>query len=257
MSSDIQPIKQNLPEYTPEQLALISNVIAKGATPDELKLFLYRCQNLGLDPLKPGLIHFIKYGNSPGTIVVGIDGFRARANRTGKLTGIIRGVIRDSAGKCTGAWAEVYRRDWTHPAKEEVSLVEYNTHKAMWAKMPETMIKKVAEAAALRMAFPDELGGVYATEEMDQATPHKEIEKEVARVTHKEPEAEASPSAGPGSYVIKVGKKYVGKKLSEVPANLLFDYAEWLEKQENLSADAEEFLLKVDEFLAETPPDHN
>ena len=48
---------------------------------------------------------------------------------------------------------------------------EYNTGKAMWAKMPETMIKKVAEAAALRMAFPDELGGLYAQEEMDQANP--------------------------------------------------------------------------------------
>jgi hypothetical protein len=31
--------------------------------------------------------------------------------------------------------------------------------------MPETMIKKVAEAAALRMAFPNELGGTYINEE--------------------------------------------------------------------------------------------
>jgi len=35
--------------------------------------------------------------------------------------------------------------------------------------MPETMIKKVAEAAALRMAFPEDLSGIYSHEEMHRA----------------------------------------------------------------------------------------
>lgn len=156
--------------YNAEQLDLIKSTVAKGATNDELKLFLYRCENLGLDPLKPGQIYFIKYGNSPGTIVVGIDGFRAKANSTGLLSGIKRGALRDDKGNLIGGWAEVYRSDWNHPAREEVPLSEYNTGKSQWAKMPETMIKKVAECAALRMAFPDALGGVYAPEEMDQAS---------------------------------------------------------------------------------------
>ena len=82
-------------QYSQEQMSLITATVAKGATPDELKLFLYRAQNLGLDPLKPGQIHFIKYGTDPGTIVVGIDGFRAKASRTGKLAGIKRGAIHD------------------------------------------------------------------------------------------------------------------------------------------------------------------
>ena len=38
--------------------------------------------------------------------------------------------------------------------------------------MPETMIKKVAEAATLRMAFPTELGGIYAEEEFEKVLPH-------------------------------------------------------------------------------------
>lgn len=155
-------------DWTAEQLKLITNVIAKGATSDELKLFLYRCKNMGLDPLKPGQIYFIKYGTGPGTIVVGIEGFRTKAAKTGKLTGIKRGPLRDDKGNCVGAWAEVYRSDWTHPAREEVPMDEYNTGKGNWQKMPETMIKKVAEAAALRMAFPDELGGVYTSEELEQ-----------------------------------------------------------------------------------------
>lgn len=159
-------------EWTPDQMKLITDVVAKRATPDELKLFLYRCKNLGLDPLTPGQIYFIKYNdNTPGSIVVGIDGFRSKAARTNKLKGIKRGIIYNKDGHCVGAWAEVYREGWDIPAREEVALHEYNTGKAMWSKMPETMIKKVAEAAALRMAFPDELGGIYTQEEMDQADP--------------------------------------------------------------------------------------
>jgi phage recombination protein Bet len=202
------------PLWTPEQIKLIKDVVAKGATNDELQLFLYRCKNMGLDPLKPGQIYFIKYGNSPGTIVVGIEGFRSRAAKTGKQSGINRGVIRDEKGKCIGAFAEIYRKDWTHPAKEEVSLAEYNTGKGNWAKMPETMIKKVAEAAALRMAFPDELGGVYTNEEMDQA----EVRK--GGVYPEQPDPTDGDQSGDGIYRKPAGT-FAKKKLSEIPLDEL------------------------------------
>lgn len=175
MTRAIAPIQSQAPitmvqdasgQWTVEQMKLITDVVAKGATPDELKLFLYRCNKMGLDPLKAGQIYFIKYGTNPGTIVIGIEGFRSRAARTGKLKGIKRGVLRDDKGSCVGAWAKVKRADWDDPAEVEVSLVEYDTKRAEWAKKPETMIQKVAEAAALRMAFPDELGDAYTEEEM-------------------------------------------------------------------------------------------
>jgi len=161
---------------TSEQLQLIKDVVAKNATTDELKLFLYRCKDLGLNPLKPGQIHFVKYGNGPGSIVVGIEGFRAKAHSTGKVEGIKRGILRDASGQCIGGWAEVHRKDWKLPAREEVALSEYHTGKNPWTRMPETMIKKVAEASALRMAFPDELGGVYSQEEMNQVPAIKQEE---------------------------------------------------------------------------------
>jgi phage recombination protein Bet len=165
MSNELAKAQNQLPDFTPEQMRLITDTIARGATPNELQLFLYRCKALALDPLKPGQIHFVKYGNNPGTVIVGIEGFRAKAARTGRHVGTKRGVIRDDKGVALGGWAEVFRSDWKEPARAEVSLAEYSTGSGPWKKMPESMIQKVAEAASLRMAFPDDLGGVYIEEE--------------------------------------------------------------------------------------------
>lgn len=214
-----------LPDWTPEQVQLITDVVARGATPDELKLFLYRCKNMGLDPLKPGMVHFIKYGNNPGTIVVGIDGFRSISERTGKKAGVKRGVVKEN-NKLIAAWCEVYRSDWKEPAREEVPFSEYNTGKGPWAKMPETMLKKVAEAAALRMAFPDALGGVYIHEEMDQAK---------SSVTGGERVAPDQPAPGDGiqetnGYRIPFGQ-YTHRSLEEVGPQALRAYIISIEKK--------------------------
>lgn len=240
----MNPIVTNNPiesKFTEEQLKLITDVIAKGATPDELKLFLYRCQNLGLDPLKPGQIYFIKYGSGPGTIVVGIEGFRARAARTGKLSGIKRGATRNGSGTLIGAYAEVFRSDWKEPAREEVPLAEYNTGRGNWSKMPETMIKKVAEAAALRMAFPDELGGTYVKEEMDQA--------DRGGVFPEQPQAgDGVPDPYP-EYTIP-GGKFVKRKLAEIDPHALMDYIAYIERR--LTQDPSKKPIWWDDFVIRT-----
>lgn len=235
--------------WTPEQMKLITDVVARGATKDELQLFLYRCLNLGLDPLKPGQIYFIKYGNSPGTIVVGIEGFRARAAKTGKLSGIKRGAIRDTAGLLVGAFAEVYRTDWKECAREEVPLSEYNTGKGNWAKMPETMIKKVAEAAALRMAFPDDLGGVYTKEEMDQA------ERQPGHIYADQPNEDGGDGiVGDQSYRIDFGK-FAKRSLEDVGPKDLASYILYLEGSvektgKALSPKALDFIERASNYIA-------
>jgi len=190
-------------QLTREQVELVKHTVAVGATDNELKMFLYQAGKRGLDPLTRQ-IHFIKRNRynpdtekyeSVGTIQTGIDGFRVIADRTGRLSGINRGILKDKDDKLIGAWAEVHRSDWQHPAREEVSFKEYCQKKkdgspiGLWATMPETMIKKVAEAAALRMAFPEDLSGIYTHDEMQQA------DTEVISVTEvKKPEAKPKPA---------------------------------------------------------------
>jgi hypothetical protein len=55
----------------------------------------------------------------------------------------------------------------THPFTVEVSRSEYDTGKGNWQKMPETMIKKVAESQCLRRAF--DISGLYDQSEYDPA----------------------------------------------------------------------------------------
>lgn len=272
-------------EFSSTELELIKSTVAKGASNDELKLFLYRCKHLELDPLKPGQIHFIKYGSSPGTIVVGIEGFRSKAARTGKHSGTQRGILRDDKGKCVGAFCEVSRSDWSRPAREEVSLHEYNTGKSAWAKMPETMIKKVAEAAALRMAFPDDLGGIYINEEMDQAAPRN---VEAVRVPVEgtigdgkiEPLSQGTtlppppePIENPGEYEVDFGKKFKGMMIRDICAKEWYDpetkdkieghlalakFIDWCEGSANskglpLSFEATKLKVNFDAYMAVIP----
>ena len=71
-----------LKQFTNEELDLIKNTVAKGATDNELKLFLYTAKERGLNPLTRQ-IHFVKRGDN-GVIQTGIDGFRLIAERTGQ-----------------------------------------------------------------------------------------------------------------------------------------------------------------------------
>lgn len=158
---------QQVQAWTDQEVMALKDQIARDANDTEMRLFLYTATQRGLNPLLKQIYCIHRGGRM--TIQTSIDGYRLIANRTGKLTGIKRGVKYDNAGNITHGWAEVFRSDWQHSAYEEASFKEYNQGQGNWTKMPETMIKKVAEAAALRMAFPEDLSGLYTHDEMDQA----------------------------------------------------------------------------------------
>src|SRR5262245_28217205 len=177
--------------YSSDQIELIKRTIAKGATNDELALFLQIAKRTGLDPFDRQ-IYFIKRKQKNkrsgeweeiGQTQVSIDGLRVVAERTGEMDG--QDVHWCGAD---GSWADVWLQD-TPPAAARVVVYrkgcahgfigiarfdEYvQTYQdkptGLWTKMPANMLAKCAEALALRKAFPKQMSGVYTREEMAQA----------------------------------------------------------------------------------------
>lgn len=171
--------------FSATQVDLIKSVIAKDATDDELKLFLYTAKRTGLDPLTRQ-IYFQKRKSKQkdGTykeqmvILTGIDGYRAIATRSGELAGEDDVVFDSETGVYpTKATVTVYRMvgatrcPFTATARwgEYVAVGYDGKPSQMWAKMPYLMLGKCAAALAYRKAFPNDISGIYTTEEMQQA----------------------------------------------------------------------------------------
>ena len=168
---------QNTPlnqTFNDDQVKLIKSTIAKGATDDELQLFLYQAQKTGLDPLARQ-IHFVKRAGQM-TIQTAIDGFRAIAARTGQHAGTSDGIFEVQKGVDRPSKATVIVKKIVQGIVSEFSATarwdEYfpgEKQGFMWKKMPYTMLEKCAEAKALRKAFPEDLSGMYTNDEMQQA----------------------------------------------------------------------------------------
>lgn len=156
--------------FTADDIALIKNTVAKGASDAEFKLLLYQAQRYGLDPLVRE-IWCVKNSNqpdSPAQIFAGRDGFLAIAHRNPHFDGMDSDGIYNDKGELIGAVATVWRNDMAHPFTVRVRRDEYDTKRSNWVRMPETMLKKVAECQALRKAF--NIHGLYDPDELRNGT---------------------------------------------------------------------------------------
>ena len=168
--------------WTAEQVELVKRTICKGATDDEMQLFMHQCKRTGLDPFSRQ-IHAVKRWDGREkrevmTIQTGIDGYRLIADRTGKYAGNDDPVYDvDNAAHPNKATVTVWklvenqRVPFTRSAKwaEFCQTTKDGELNRFWKRMPYLMLGKVAEALALRAAFPQELSGLYTHEEMGQA----------------------------------------------------------------------------------------
>jgi len=174
------------------KIELIKRQIAKGASDDELKMFLYQCQRTGLDPFSRQIyaISRKEKDKASGNWVtkmstqVSIDGLRLIAERTGKYAGQLGPVWCGTDGAWVDVWLKpeppsaarvgVMRNDFKEPVYGVALYTEYvqsyeGKPMGLWAKMPALMLAKCAESLALRKAFPQEMSGIYTREEMSHS----------------------------------------------------------------------------------------
>lgn len=242
--------------FTQDQVGLIKRTICKGATDDELKLFMAQCERTGLDPFSRQIYSLERRTKNPDgqwvttrSIQVSIDGFRLVAERSGKYAGQVGPYWCGADGQWQDVWLSaeppkaarvgVLRDDFKEPCwgvaryDSYVQKLKDGAPTRMWATMPDVMLAKCAESLALRKAFPQELAGLYTADEMDQAT----TVVEDAKPSPVQPQAIAAPvhpeTGELSPHTIKRGKDPIawgGQYIAALKATtLLSDLGEWAE----------------------------
>jgi phage recombination protein Bet len=156
---------------------------ADAVTPAERVYFLSVCQSMALDPRR-GHIFFTKRWDSKRNchrpaIITAVAGLRTIAERSREYVGCVK---KEWCGK-DGVWKDVWlsdelpvaarawvaRRGTDHLIQAVVLMKHLMDPKSpTWQKMPEHMLGKCAEAAALRAAYPGEVQGIETFEEANE-----------------------------------------------------------------------------------------
>ena len=165
--------------YDPEAVALIKRTIAHEATDDELRLFVLQCQRTGLDPFSRQIYFMKTKSDGHMSTITSIDGFRLIAERSGKYAGQLGPWWAGGDAQWHELWLPkdppraakvgVLRSDFQAPCYAVARWESYARTTGVWPRMPDLMLAKCAEALALRKAFPQELSGLYTTDEMGQS----------------------------------------------------------------------------------------
>ena len=260
-------------KFSPEEIQLLRNTYLKGLSDSETTLFLKQAEAMNLNPFTKEIYGMVIKDRL--TLITSISGLRKIAHQAGNYLGCKIEITMDGQ-KPVSAKATVKKLVAGHVAEfdAEVLASEYNTGKNNWATMPVTMLKKVAEAHALRMAYPSaenvyeesevgairrapqesarakELTAKFETVQPREVTPHPDHHEDMPLALAANPVVENSVGSV-DNYVIPVGRN-AGKKISELPKADVEAHVKWAYSQETLSEKAQEYLQMAERFLEKT-----
>lgn len=175
---------------TAAQVDLIKRAVITGGTrqvtDNELALFLTICNRRGLDPFAKQIYGIMrKRKQRDGTwseelvIQVSIDGYRLLAEQTDRYEGMVGPQWCGADGQWVDVWLKaeppaaarvgVYRTGcrepfWGIATYREFAETRDGKPVGKWVDMPAHMLSKVAEAAAIRKAFPQAVSGLTTPE---------------------------------------------------------------------------------------------
>lgn len=211
MSSQLT-IREDQTEFTPQQMTALESLGVQQAMPAEVQMFFDQCQRTQLSPWARQIYMIGRWdgrlGRNKYQVQVSIDGLRLVAERTKEYQGQTAPEWCGPDGQWRDVWLEsqppaaarvgVWRENFREPTYGVARLAGYmpmtkqGQPQGLWRTMPDVMIAKVAEALALRKAFPMELSGLYTGDEMQQADqPRQETQERPPQA--KKPQAEPAP----------------------------------------------------------------
>ncbi len=161
----------------------------KMPTEQDCTKYVMMCRQRGLNPWV-GDCYLLGYDSEQGpkfSMVVAIQALLKRAELArgaagqGAFDGMESGVVIQREAeiierpgdlvmegeKLLGGWAKVYRNDRKIPFYQRLKLQTYQKGTPIWRQDGAGMIAKCASSAALREAFPSDIGGLYVAEEIE------------------------------------------------------------------------------------------
>ena len=224
----------------PDKIQEIRKIFAPTATETEFMMFVAIGKATGLSPFLRE-IWITKYGNR-AQIFIGRDGYRKNAQRQESYDYHIVDAVYSNdnfmvehgevkhiyslkdRGELVGAYCVVKKKGASGAPYTFVELREYNTKQSVWSDKPATMIKKVAEAQALRSAYQEIYAGTYheAEDWMSEKPPIFDLDDKKTIDVSSDTSSKSSPSIKLPTAMTESTKRILYNKIKErIPVEVL------------------------------------